>query len=252
MVTDRKIYKWFLQTKYMSKRNLLSIIGAALVAGCSSIPLNGTVNSRLKSNYTAMGFLVHDNPVVQTDVTVKSNALTELSGNIWTNYDTKTGTMSEVDFSATYSKPISDNLLLNVGGVHYEFDWGKLPFNDAQDIGIWLTTQNLPLDFTFKADQIFGNGSGHGRNYALSVSKSLDLGKGVSISAGADVNYNEHYFNSNTGLAYTSGTIGLNADLGKGFSLNAGYYKQFPLDKDSFGDTFAEGDTFILGFSKIF
>jgi uncharacterized protein (TIGR02001 family) len=251
----------------MIRNRLLALLGTVFLSGC--VPskfgvgdVDVSTNNAVKSRYVASGFVVNDNPVVQSDVTLSTSEIPGGYANIWGNFDTETGKFSEVDFTLGRADSINDKLNYDISASHYDFGFGDLGFGNAQNIGVTLSTANLPVDLEIGADQIFGDGSGHGRQYTFSVSKGFDVTEAletllggedrVQLSVGVTANYNDHYFTGESGFGVLSGNVGLNSDLGNGWSAKFGYEKQTPLDEDKFGDTFPETDVVSFGFGKSF
>jgi uncharacterized protein (TIGR02001 family) len=241
------------------------VIGATALTGCASSrnigQIDATMTNTLKSRYIASGFVINDNPVLQTDVTLSTPQFSGVFANVWGNLDMETNTFSEVDFVIGKTGKLTDDLNYGASISHYDFSFGELGFGAVQKLEAFVNTINAPLDFGAKFEQIFGNGSGHGRIYSLSAGKSFDLtkafglgdivsGGGISLTPRAGVSYNDHFFNGKSGFSHAIGEIGLNADLGKGWSVYSGFYKQFPIDEDKFGDTFSENEVWSFGIAK--
>jgi hypothetical protein len=212
------------------------------------------VDRQLKSKYVDSGFLVTDNPVLQSSLTLESpRYLPGFSFNLWTSKDLegRTRDITEVDYRANYSTNVSDNLQGTIAFSAFDFSHGEFAdsFNTSYEAEVSLSTSNLPLDVTLIANQIFGKGSGDGRLYQTSIGKTLDLTEllglenvlgdnGLSVSGNASVFFNDNYFTQGSGFSHIEGSIGINADLGDGFNIFGGYMHQIPLSNNFPDGTF--------------
>lgn len=213
--------------------------------------LNTSVSLGVKSNYNASGFLVTDSPVIQGSVTFSHDSLPGWYGFLWSSANPRNDiskVFTEVDVGIGKSFNITDGLDGSLEAAYFSFKLSdEVPIPDATNLTARVDTTNLPINFGFKMNQILGNESGNGQQYTGSIGKGFEITEGVSASLGADAVWNDSYFTDASGLAFLSGNVGLDIDVGNGWNLNLGYRMQHPMDKDTFGDTFERNST--LGFT---
>ncbi|MEK6846973.1 MAG: hypothetical protein AABY16_02295 [Nanoarchaeota archaeon] len=224
-----------------------------------------TLNTVFRSRYIATpGFVVVDNPVIQSDLTISSGRIPGITANIWGNYNPESDRFTEVDFTIAYTAPITDNLTGNISASYFDFDFGELDdlVHNIVDITAGIDTVGLPLDVSFRASQIFSKNRGHGQMYRASARKSFDITRplglegvvdAVTLGGGISAAYNDHYATQGNGFSHASGEIGINIDVGNGWTLYGSYLRQIPLDTKAFPkDTFPDTDLWSVGFTKQF
>jgi hypothetical protein len=216
--------------------------------------LNTSVSLGVKSNYNASGFLVTDSPVIQGSVTFSHDNLPGWYGFLWGSANPRNDiskVFTEADVGIGKSFNITDGLDGSLEAAYFSFKLSdEIPIPDATNFTARVDTTNLPINVGFKMNQILGNESGNGQQYTGSIGKGFEITEGVSASLGADAVWNDSYFTDASGLAFLSGNVGLDTDVGNGWNLNLGYRMQHPMDEDTFGEAFGKNSTLGFTFSK--
>lgn len=184
------------------------------------------VDVKYKTKYIgATGSTCVDNPVIQTTVGVNTD---RFSVDVWTNYDTRTGKVTEVD--PELNVPFeTDKIDGNIYVGYFTLPNTDIP--ESLETGVTIAPKNIPLDISLYAGQIFGEDSGHGQRFKGSVGKTIELIKGIKLSLEGNLTYRDNYFSEEKGFSHATGTASINYDLTKNIALSSSVSYQEPIGK---------------------
>ncbi|MDP3881341.1 MAG: hypothetical protein Q8Q31_00490 [Nanoarchaeota archaeon] len=206
-------------------------------------PSNFSVGTSWHSRYMGTyGFTLSEGPVIQSDMGFN---IGKLSYNLWGNYDMKNG-LNELDNSLTL------NLETENFRIRPEFYWFTFPnteLEDAYTLGVSVQTKKLPVDVTFTAVQSYGEISHEGQLFQLKLSKNFPLTDRLTLGVESRLSYNNRYFVPDSGFSVAAIGLNVGADLGRGYSLNAGVRAQKAID-DMHGVFKDHAATFDLSLRK--
>ncbi|MFU8858424.1 MAG: transporter [Deferrisomatales bacterium] len=206
------------------------------------------------SRYIWRGYdLVEDNrPAFQPSATVSltpADALT-LSFNVWASYGVSepdsANEWDEVDYTLALDYALSDRVSLSLGHIYYHFPTARGPkrsdVNDTKEIFLGVSVglpANLSTDLTVYYD--YDNGKGIYANLGLGYSRALS--EAVTVNLGANVGYMSYteddpetaFYTDEDGDAFKGFSdanfqLGVDVDLGHGFSLSNALVYTIPLD----------------------
>lgn len=182
------------------------------------------VDVKYKTKYVgATGGVCVNNPVIQTTIGTNTD---RFSVDVWTNYDTKTKKISEVDIGLNVpfeTDKINGNLYVGY------FILPNTDIPESLETGVTLAPKNMPLDLSLYAGQIFGEDSGHGQRFKGSVGKTFGLGENTNLSLEGNLTYLNKYFSEKKGFSHATGTASINYNLTKNLKLSSSVSYQEPM-----------------------
>src|SRR3989338_145394 len=208
---------------------IATLLALALASGCASAPkiqeskdnntpkpeqtevppevpsVSGTVKTGYVNKYLSRGFALSLAPVVQTTASATYGNASIIG---FSNYDTRTGSVNELDATLDITKPVG-SVTLSAGGTVLTFPNTKQKTTFELYGSASLDTLLKPT-FTIVHDPAQGKGTVG----ILSVSHALDIGK-LDFAFDASVFYNDHYFRPESGLSNIDAGASVAIPLGK-------------------------------------
>lgn len=205
--------------------------------------LNVSLSTGLQSvNTRAPGMIFSEGESLRNTLVINKGNLT---GIIWSDYDTKKGQVNEVDFIGCYFSKLSENLSSNTCVEHYTYP--KLGYDSDT-----LLTNSLnykfdnDIDFTLNTKHHFENDSVEsGQLYQVGVGKNFSLGD-VNLRASGEIGYCDNFFGCD-GLTVGRVELSASKDLTDKLSASLSFQRQFSLN-DNFETTNVVGANLIYKF----
>lgn len=235
-----------------------TVLASALVAGGNAVaqeakeakPLvhDAYVHTGWHSKYLgSYGFSITETPVVQSDV---GFSVGRFNYDMWSNYNTRRQKVDEIDHTLSTSFSLSDHLNLGASVVYFNSptsDWG-----DAIEVGLRLSTKNLPVDVSLFGANIFGKGITPGQALDLKVAKAFPITDRLSVGLEGNVWFNNGYWvaPNESGFSHANAKASLNVDLGKGFSTSV--YGKVQKGLESLGGVFKDNSSYGITVTKSF
>ena len=189
-----------------------------------------TTGFQTKSNVS--GFTPSNNPMFNYRLGVD---LGTFSANVFTDYDLKKESSREIDIN--FNIPLFSNKHLRGDLYAGYFNFPNSKFNDMQEIGVILSSKNLPVNASVYAAKLFGKGSGNGFIVKTTLDKEIEFSKKIKAVLEGRLTYNDGYFTKTSGFSHGYLKAATTIKIGQSTELDAFIAYQKGLDK-AFGDAF--------------
>ena len=202
----------------------------AVLAGASQAraQLSASASSAYVSKYVWRGFLVDDDPAVQSDF---SFGLKGFTAGIWSSLpaaDDDGVFINEVDYYLDYTFGIS---LLSVSAGHTRYDFpaaGGNVHSQEYYLGVSLDTVLSPSLVFYKDYGDEADGGGDGLYVQVGISETLSLSDSLSVDISGTYGYNDKLFISGTGSDIGVG-IGLSMSINEKLTLAPAINYSMPM-----------------------
>lgn len=189
-----------------------------------------TTGFQTKSNVS--GFTPADNPMFNYRMGINTG---KFSANIFTDYDLKKESSREIDLN--FNIPLFSSK--HLGGDLYAgyFNFPNSELHDMQEIGLTLSSKNLPVNASVYTAKISGKGSGNGFIVKTTLGKGINFSDKIKAVLEGRLTYNDGYFTKTSGFSHGYLKGATTIKIGQSTELDAFITYQKGLDK-AFGEAF--------------